>query len=52
MNFFVREKRRLTMNTQKPNLPADIKPEEKAKAAAPGQPANQTAPEEEAKKAV
>ena len=30
----------MTMN-QKPNLPADIKPDEKNKAAAPGQPANE-----------
>ncbi len=34
-------------STPKPNLPADIKPDEKSKTAAPGHPANQ--PDEKAK---
>ena len=42
MNFFVREHKetKIMNSTPKPNLPADIKPEEKNKAATPGQPAN------------
>lgn len=52
MNFFVRKYKetKIMNSTPKPNLPSDIKPEEKNKAGSPDQPANK--PEADAKKAV